>query len=692
MAQYTKNDNETTIVDLIRRRINDAWPLIAKLTAKEIAGAMLAQAKTWKSAGKRDPAAQQPQSAMDGALKATLDIIGPVVREYDARFQVSSFQGAVTGPEGTSVPINNPLFYEKILMASAWLSRWLAVSDLSENHDERSFRRIQSGWSNGRWTFDENAETHKETMGVLLKKLDSSVLVTDPANKSQNLKDHEFVIESTVMTIEEAVRLYGPVLEKKRRMLEKSGKTVKDLTYTERFVGKYYGSDTGAFQSSEPGVIVHTMFDKKWKRHVVILQVPGSENKDNRGGKTDPDWHIVVEEKWKYGCQHIKLDLARTTDCYCGDGIPLILRGPQTIVSIMHSLQLQAAYAQGMVRWIVVEESLKGPEDEAALTSNKMFAIVRMNRAQGAAAPIPLQVNRYDSAAGQLMNDAIMSAQKASAISPILQGEGLSRETGSAASARLQQALIPMDKIGKSDQRRYEAWLSNMVNAVIERFCKTGSNKSVIDVFGERFAGLVAEDAIHPGRLASIADSGPVVVHLQDEQFRPQTPDDKDAFLKEVAVAGHLDLMNPEMVLQRLLQTGRESIAGAAELVHAASMKVQMALSLRTVKVWPGDPHAYIIKLAKQMISCALPRGYDDSQVEALNQLVLDAEEAQFMADAAEAQRKALFNPQTQGPEVSGEPAGVPPSAPMGDPAMAGGQESLPMGEPTVGALVGQAG
>jgi hypothetical protein len=691
LAKQAKNDNETPLVELIRRRIDDAWPLVAKLTAKELVGAMLAQAKTWKSAGKRDPSAQQPQSGMDAAFTATLDIISPQVRQYDARFQVADFHGALTSTEGTTVPFDSAPFIEKLQMGSAWFNRWLAQANMSENHADRSFRRIQSGWSVGTWLFDDNPRTQKRTMGIRQKALNSSLLVTNPANKNQDLTEHEYVIQATVMTIKEAVKLYGPALAKKQRMLEKSGKTVKQLTATERFVGTQYGSDTGSFQSSEPGVVVYRMLDDSFGRNVILLQVPGYKDPDDsRAEEKDPDWHIVEDGVWEYGNPYIKLDLFRNTDTGFGDGLPLTLRGPQTIVSIMNRMQLQAVYAQGMVRWIVVENSLKGPEEEAALTSNKQFAIVRVM--PGQTAPQPLQVERYDSAAAALMGQSIDAAYKASAISPILQGEGLSRETGSAFDSRRQEALVPLDSIGLCDKRRYEAYFANMIQAAQRRFFNKGSSKTIIDLYGGRFAGVVAEDAVFPGRLASIVDSGPIALHLQEDKFRPQSPDDKDAFLKEMAVAGHLDLMQPSMVLQRLLQTGRESIAGASELYHAASMKVQLALSLKPVKVWPGEPHDYIIELAKHMIACAGPRGYDESQVEALNQLVLDAEEARFMADAAEAQRKALFAPQNQGPEVSGEPAGVPPSTPMGDPAMAGGQESLPMGEPAVGALVGQAG
>jgi len=607
-----------------------------------------------------------PQLMSAENLTTVVNKIRHFVCQWHSRLIVRDWEGRIQVREEDESPQSH-------LTARAlqtWYNRFVSYGNLTPWERRLCFGRLICQSSFGAHQFNPQAPC-----GLDLRIVAPGTLTLDPLNLNPDICQHDEVVESTVISVNEAEALYGRALDRVGVKLDAAVR-MSDLIGQESYLGRtLFGLQPGAYDSETRGIVLHAFWRKKHTERVLIVQNPRTWDKSVP--RRPDDWIEVENEPWDYGCIYAKLDCFDHPASALSRSLAAELIPLQDTLNLVQRKDLRAVYYGGRFRYMVAEQSLVSPEE--TLTSNAESAVVRYR--QGTAVPSILQQPTMSYGTNEIMARTALWMQEQASVTDPMTGVGVKRgQSGIAYQSLIAQGLGPIQSLKDDDYDAVTPFMNRAARAAVMWYARTSPKK---------FVQIVGRSVVSVSVLKSAADDLQelqTLCVLKRSAFLAETAAMIDANLKSAMVAGHLPWWDYQW--ERLFQTGYPAYYGQENELHNVQEIVRRLLTgeMKVNQIEQMDNHQLLMSWLKRLLRRRVLAEYSEDEVKTLQQAILWCEFRQYQLEQREALKQAALGgaPGSELVEAAGSPtAGETPT---------GAEEMAVAGTPAVGGLVAAPG
>ncbi len=586
------------------------------------------------------------------AIDIVDNMIAPTIRHLSARLKLYDLRASFEPTRQDDAEV-----WLTAKQMKAWYNRWLPDSRLPQCLGRQNNLRNIIGSAFSTYYFDDDAPG-----GVRIEMVGPNRLTLDPSVTSQELDDHEFVIDSEALSVEAAQRMLSAYVSANNEIF-KTDATVAMLRQSESWFGKsLFQLQPGATSSETPGIVVHRMFDKRFKEVAFIVQnVMPTRKKEDPQARFEPDWKMVYDGAWQYGNPYLHRSCLDNPVMSYGTSFVAEMIAPQNIANLVKKHELRTFFSRSTLKYFAEQESLVNPEQ---LDSPQENAVIYVKRGAGnfnERVPQLMQLPKSDPSPEFLAQRAEEALMRVASMSNNMLGEAADRQPFRSVELMIQQGSAPLRDISETDRHRDNQFINGLVRAGVDRMARLRPKK---------FVSYVGPGLSSPS-LARVASrtilNGETIASIRPASYNPETPEAVQVRLWAAVVAGHLsyEQFNEEM----FELTGRELEAGQEIAYQQAFEIARMALKGEDVVIRPLDNHEIIMRVLKKLAEARVTEEYTDAQCEALERLFLECRRVMFAVkqmDAAEQGLLGAVGAAGEEPPAQGTPPmqeGAPPQA-----------------------------
>ena len=483
----------------------------------------------WRSGISNQAGIVIPPKVSDENPRVTANICAAHVRQWDSRLGVRDLAGAYEPLDG------RPEIHLTARILQAWHDFFIRENNPRTFHNDLSFARLICGTAIGTWYFDE-----RRPGGIGLAVLHPGRLTIDPANRSWDLDDHEYVIQTDVLSCDEARRRYGKHFE--NDLAFQSDATIGQLRMVDSYLGSaLYGLQPGGGESITKGVIVYRRFSDHYRKLQVVIHnpAPSWKEKERRSDGSlgrSAEYFVVGEWPWRWGNPYLKLDCFRNVACAIASGLVAELVPTQNLINLAVSSDLVSLLAEaGGWRWVAYKDTIHNPEAmKKGRAGSTIWLTPKAYREK--LAPQIVAPPAGNRTAANLFDQANFIMSLLSSVTPTLQGQGVKRGQAYAAYELLRrEGLAILESVASEDQGRTERFWNRVARAAVDHYGRTNPGY---------LANIVGRSLGSPslGRVASKTIlAGPTACVLRRSAFLALSAQEKEARLMALAQAGRID-------------------------------------------------------------------------------------------------------------------------------------------------------
>jgi hypothetical protein len=632
------NDNQDQRVLDLKEFLDQARPLHAildllwRLAIQYYLGQQWKQANAFGAVGVVAPSKNM--------LHIVDNRIAPIIRQLKSRLKIYDARAKFVPTREDS-----PEVHMTARMQSKWYENWLPDSRFSQFYDRRIQECLIQGSGIGTAYADENSPG-----GIRLSKVGCGRITLDPANVSQEFDDHYRVVDSQVISVEEAKRVLQLGVSADDEIF-KTETLLSTLTQSESWFGRaLFQIAPGAVNSRTKGLAIHREFIGYFG-HVryYVQNFQPTRKKDDVASRNVPDWKVVYDSDWDYGNIYLHLTAFDNPVMAFGTGVVAELMPPQNIRNMVLKHNLRTFMSRSTRKFFAELESILNPEEIDSTKENGIIWLTQ-GRLTSTSMPQVMQDSKADASPQFLADQAEAAFRAVASISENMDGQSKSHIPFASTELLLDQSKAPLRDMSETHRQRTNVFIGNVSRMGLDRMATQNYKKFVL------FVGPgLASKALAKIASATVLD-GQTSCSIRPASFIPETPEEMRSRFWPAVVAGHMTYREYNENVFEL--TGREQEAGQEAAYQQAFEIARLLLKGEEVSPRPLDNHEINMRVIKTLAQLRITEEYTDEQCQAFEGFVLRTKKIMLgsgMMDSA----IGAFNPAAKPPAST--PGATPP-------------------------------